>query len=242
MNPTMTPPPSLEPPDPPTGENGVPYFGFLGNPKVTVALYLASVIAYGMQFAGAFGVELPKNVTGSIALAAFVLGLINHQVNARRTTPKAMIALTVGAALFTAHAAFAAAPALSVGPSFPAVAITPGETHPVSLAPGAGVALGADFFPTTLLGRQVHALTLGGDFFGALLPNGKSIAANVSVALHVALYELVSLGVGLKLYDTGGFGVLNGAFTGHSLFVLLGIDYGLINALVLGHSGTAPAE
>ena len=131
------------------------------------------------------------------------------------------------------------AQALHVGPSVPLVAVTPGDPHPVALAPGAGVTVGLDLFPSTLLGRPVNILTLGGDVFGAALSNGATVAANVSIALHAALYELFTVGVGLKLYSTDGFGAIGGVLSGRSVFLLLGLDYGLINSLSIGHTGAA---
>lgn len=241
--PQMTPPPMIDPPEVPTSENGMPVLGFLGNAKVTVFLYFGSVIAYGLQFAGAFGVDVPKQVAGGIALGAFILGTINHQLNAaKKKTPPAMIALTLGASLFAAHAAFAAPPALTVGPSLPMVEITPGDKHPVSLAPGAGVAVGADFFPAELFGRQVAALTLTGDVFGAVVTNGPTIAANLSVALMAVVYELFGFGVGAKLYDTAGSGLINGTASARSFFFLVRVDYGFLNALIVGHSGGTPVQ
>jgi len=124
---------------------------------------------------------------------------------------------------------------LTAGPSLPMVAVTPGDKHPVSLAPGAGLSVGGDLFPTTLVGRPVHWLSLGGDVFGSLV--GDAVPTyNLSIAFHAAVLELFTVGVGLKLLDSGGNGALQ-AFSGRSVFVLLGLDYGLLNAFIYGHAG-----
>jgi hypothetical protein len=148
---------------------------------------------------------------------------------------KAVALIVVLGATLAAPGAFAQT--LHVGPSVPLVAVTPGDPHPVALAPGAGVTVGLDLFPSTLLGRPVSILTLGADVFGAALSNGATVAANVSIALHAALYELFTVGVGLKLYDSAGYGAIGGVLSGKSVFLLLGLDYGLISTLSIGHSG-----
>lgn len=124
---------------------------------------------------------------------------------------------------------------LTAGPSLPMVAVTPGDSHPVSLAPGAGLSVGGDLFPTTLMGRPVHWLSLGGDVFGSLIGNSTP-TYNLSVAIHAAVLELFTVGVGLKVLDSGGHGALQ-HLDGHSVFVLLGLDYGLLNAFIYGHAG-----
>lgn len=129
----------------------------------------------------------------------------------------------------------AGATGLTAGPSLPMVAVTPGDPHPVSLAPGAGLSVGGDLFPTTLMGRPVHWLSLGGDVFGSLIGNGTP-TYNLSVSVHAAILELFTIGVGLKLLDSGGHGALE-HFDGRTPFVLLGLDYGLLNAFIYGHAG-----
>lgn len=132
----------------------------------------------------------------------------------------------------TAHAA-----TLNLDQSQPAIIIHPGEPHPVSLLPGAGLSIGADLLPSTLLGVPVHLLSVGGDVFGSVVA-ALTVAGAASVALHVILAELLVLMVGLDLYRTSdGTGLFASTFTGHDLFVGVGIDpSGLLRRLLGGHS------
>ena len=231
---------STNPEQPPTSPTGR---AVVNLPQWLTILCAALIPACG-TVAAAGADAMPKwAIIACVAIgasAAAVLGLGTGLRDRSQPPGPLMLALLLGLALLAPRTAFAQQ--LTVGPSLPFVQVTPGDTHPVAIAPGAGVTVGCDFFPAKLLGRDVSILSIGGDLFGALVSNGPTIAANVSIAVHAALYELFSVGVGLKLYDSAGSGVLAGSFTGRSVFLLVGIDYGLIHALMVGHTGTAPSS
>jgi hypothetical protein len=137
--------------------------------------------------------------------------------------PPMVIALLVGAGLALAPLP-ARAQALTVGPSLPAFVVQPGAGHPVTLAAGAGVTVGADFFPTTLLEQKTHWLTVGLDGFGALVPVGAKVGGSASLGLHACLLGLFCVGGGVKLLDTLGAGALDGKLDHRSFFVLFEPD------------------
>jgi hypothetical protein len=226
MDPTPTPPTNPANPVPtpiisPTGK------ALVNLPPWLTILCAALVPACGTVAAAA---DLPKGFTiACVAIGASAAALLGLSAGLRDKS--AVMLAVIAAALLAAPAQ---AEGLTVGPSLPMLAVTPGDTHPVSLAPGAGISVGGDLFPTTLVGRPVHWLTLGGDLFGSILAS--SAAYNLSVAVHAAVLELFTVGVGLKLLDSGGHGALE-HFDGRTVFVLLGLDYGLLNAFIYGHAG-----
>jgi hypothetical protein len=216
MDPNPTPPTTS-----PTGEAQVPLPRWL-------VLVCAALLPACLSVVAAPGVpNWLRIAAGAIAgTAASLLGL-----SPGMRKPAAMLLLIACVALTPTAAR---ADGLTAGPSLPFLAVTPGDVHPVSLAPGAGISVGGDLFPTTLVGRPVHWLSVGGDVFGSLLAS--SGAYNLSVAVHAAVLELFTVGVGLKLLDSGGHGALE-HFDGRTAFVLLGLDYGLLNAFIYGHAG-----
>lgn len=124
----------------------------------------------------------------------------------------------------------------TIGPTVPLVAVSPGDAHPVSLAPGTGVSVGMDLLPGKLLARDIHFLSVGGDLFGSLLPSAGFLAAGI----HVVLAELFSFGFGVKITDNTKTGLLDGSITSHCMMFYFGVDYGLLDLLTQGHQAAQP--
>jgi hypothetical protein len=112
----------------------------------------------------------------------------------------------------------------TVGPSLPAVAITPGGSHPAQIAAGAGFTVGVDFFETKLLNQKAHWLTVGLDVYGSAGSAGAGLVGNAVVALHLCLLGLFCAGPGLKLLDSSGFGALDGKLDHRSFLVMIEPD------------------
>jgi hypothetical protein len=129
---------------------------------------------------------------------------------------------------------------LAVGPSQPAVVVRPGEPHPISLLPGAGVSIGADLLPGTLLGVPLHLLSLGGDLFGSVQA-ALLVAGAAAVALHVVLAELLVLMAGLDLVRSDGTGLFTSQFSSRNLLFGVGIDFGFLSRIFAGHVTVTPA-
>jgi hypothetical protein len=151
--------------------------------------------------------------------------------------------------LFLLAAALVLAPrvahaqALTVGPSLPAFAITPGAGHPVTLAAGAGFTVGADFFPTTLLDQKVHWLTVGLDAFGSLVPVGSAVGGNgvdgparlrAGAVLRRRRREAARL--------SGGAGALDGKLDHRSFFILFEPDCRVMKLLWPAITARRPPE
>lgn len=147
-----------------------------------------------------------------------------------------MKALAVSLVL-VASAALAQAPQFTIGPTVPLVAVSPGDAHPVSLAPGTGVSVGMDLLPGKLLSRDIHFISLGGDAFGSLLPN----AGFLAVGIHAVVAELFSFGFGVKLSDTAKTGMFDGPLSSKCMMFYFGVDYGLLDLLTQGHQAAVPA-
>lgn len=130
-------------------------------------------------------------------------------------------------------AASASAEGLTAGPSIPMAQVTLGtkQANPVQLAPGLGVMVGGDLFPTTLLGKPVHWLSLGGDVFGNLSSGGE-----LSLAVHATVLETLSLGFGAKLLSAGGHALMGGKPDHEALFFVIGLDPTLCYRLIYGHA------
>lgn len=146
------------------------------------------------------------------------------------------LACVLGVALLATPAQ---AQALTVGPSLPAVAVTPGATHPVSLAPGAGVQVGLGLFPSTLAGKPVHILDVSLSAFGVVVPVDGAVAGNLSVALVAGVFDLLTVGVGMKLASTDGYGAFTGKLDHRSFFVLIGVADLLLKLMNVGHDAPA---
>lgn len=218
----------------PTGEAQLKLPPWLSWLLVGVAAALATVSQLPVLVPG-FVLD-PKLAALALLLSIALAAMGISSAGARKGGAAIVVLLAAAALLIPTPAR---AEGLTAGPSLPFLAVTPGDTHPVSLAPGAGISVGGDLFPTTLVGRPVHWLSVGGDVFGSLLAS--SGAYNLSVAVHAAVLELFTIGVGLKLLDSGGHGALE-HFDGRTAFVLLGLDYGLLNAFIYGHAGEAPQQ
>jgi len=124
----------------------------------------------------------------------------------------------------------------TIGPTVPLVAVSPGDSHPVSLAPGTGVSVGMDLLPGKILTRDVHFLSVGGDLFGSLLPSSGFLAAGV----HVVVAELFSVGFGVKLSDTAKTGMFDGPLSSKCMMFYFGMDYGLLDLITQGHQAPQP--
>lgn len=220
---------------------GTPLFAFLGNPRVVhaaagVGLICATLIALPADQVALL--HLPPVV---FTVAKFVLGLLAILgLYSQGARVKGLVLLVALGAALAAPGAFAQA--LTVGPSLPAVAVTPGATHPVALSPGAGISVGLGLFPSTLAGKPVHILGFGLDAFGVVVPSDGVVAGALSVALQASVFDLLSVGVGMKLASTDGFGAFTGKLDHRSFFVLIGVADLLLRLMNVGHEAPpAPA-
>ena len=136
----------------------------------------------------------------------------------------------------------ASAQALTVGPSLPAFAITPGVAHPAQFAAGGGITVGADFFETTLLNQKAHWLTVGLDFYGSAGSSDHGLVGNAVVALHACLLGLFCVGPGMKLLDSGGYGALDGKLDHRSFLVMLEPDCRVMKLLWPLFASAPPAS
>lgn len=125
-----------------------------------------------------------------------------------------------------------AAPAFAldfkIGPSLPLVEVRPGVSHPVLLAPGAGIQGGLD------LGKLNVDLAV----FGSLLNLGNTTAGAASSALF-ACYAPVGAcaGVGVDLAAPTGGLITGGWSAKNGLFLVFAINYDALSGL---HFQTAP--
>lgn len=144
-----------------------------------------------------------------------------------------MKTLAVLAAFMLAGCATLGQPTMSVTPTSPGVIAHVGAPHPVSLLPGTGVSLGADFWPTTFFGAPVHLLSLGGDAFGSLVAAAQ-LAGGASIGPHIGLYDAFVLMGGVDLYTNDKTGIF-GTFSKQNLYYGLGLDFALLQRMFLGH-------
>jgi hypothetical protein len=219
MTPAPTPPTNpLNPVPPAPSPTGKPLLPTLPAWLTVVLGVICTGCLLTVLQASEYGVALPPlaklllSVVGSLGI---LYGIVNQGA---RSLPKLVVLLTAGLALapLPAHAQ-----SLTVGPSLPAFAITPGAGHPVTLAAGAGITVGADFFPTTLLEQKVAWLTVGFDFYGSLNSAAQGLAA---VAVHACLLGLFCFGPGMKLLASDGTGALDGKLDHRSFLVMIEPD------------------
>jgi hypothetical protein len=233
MTPAPTPPTNPANPVPapapsPTGEPMVKLPGWL------MLICAALVPACTTIAAASVSPEWLKLTAG--ALGGSAVSLLALTPGWRK--PLAMLVLLLAATLpMHAHAQ-----ALTVGPSLPAFAITPGAGHPLTLAAGAGFTVGADFFPTTVLNQKTHWLTVGADVFGSLVPVDGKVGGNASLALHVCLLGMFCVGGGAKMLDSGGYGALDGKLDHRSFFILFEPDCRVMKLLWPALASPPPAE
>lgn len=182
-----------------------------------------SALAHAANLFNAAGLDLKKAATALVELA-------------KKFWPSsgpAVVVVIAGAAMLL-WSSPARAQQLTLGPSVPLMLVRPGDVHPVSLAPGAGLSAGVDLFPSTVFGANVHLLSVGGDTFGSVQA-ATQLAGAGSISLHVTLAETLTLLAGLDLYRSDSTGLFAGSFTSRNLFFGLGLDYGFIDRLFLKH-------
>lgn len=238
-DPVPTPPTNPAPPPivSPTGEAQLKLPPWLSWLLVGLAAALATVSQLPVLVPG---FVLDPKLAAMALLLSIALAAMGISSAGARKGQAAIVALVAAGALLAPLPAHALD--LHAGPSLPLLQLTPGDKHPVAVAPGAGFTVGVDLFPAKLGNRDVHVLTLAGDVFGTLVTTDTANAGAFSIALHAAFFELFTVGVGAKLFTGDKVGFLDGpASYRQSWFLMLGLDGGLVNFLQLGHLGQAPA-
>lgn len=210
------------------------------------ALVACTILGALSVFLGVLGPALDKLATPGSRLDHFAKALtgvgldIGKVVSSGRDAlakvppPVAKAMLAISVAYLLTWSSPARAQQLTLGPSVPLVLVRPGDVHPVSLAPGAGISAGVDLFPSTVFGANVHLLSVGGDTFGSVQA-ATQLAGAGSISLHVTLAETLTLLAGLDLYRSDSTGLFASSFTSRNLFFGVGLDYAFIDRVFLGH-------
>ena len=213
-------------PDPtdPTSPTGTPVI------PPTVFKYVALVIAVALSVLGVLMGVYPAVHAYSLAFAIIsaVAGVLGIASPGLRSAVKVVAALALGAMLLASTPARADV-LYSVGPTIPLIQITPGDPHPVSIAPGAGVQLSLTMpqFQRAYFGKAWDMLDLELMAFGTLVnkPDSGQQFGVLSTAFSVCtLSSLVCLGAGKHMLDDGG---VVSAKAGYFFLVSLGFNLAL---------------
>lgn len=136
---------------------------------------------------------------------------------------KAMLALIVLALGVLSTQAQAQALSYQVGPTIPFLSYEPGNPHPVSIAPGAGVQVSvtSEWFQRDIGGKRWDLLDLEGMAFGSVVSSdGGAQFGQLSVALGVCTMSSLFCVIGGKhVLSTGGAFASSGWFLGLSFGV-----------------------
>jgi len=190
-------------PDPPVSPTGVAIIPAKIVPYLLAGLaLLGALIGLGMGTPPVLPVLVPAvpYMQKAVAILTVVLGLTP---GLRKAAPMVLLALAL---LWSSPAS--AQVTYSVGPTIPLLKYTPGQTHPVSVQPGAGVqlSLSLEQLQKPILGKSWDMLSLDAMAFGTIISkdSGAEFGALSLGLAACTMSSLVCVGGGKDLLDTNG--------------------------------------